>query len=426
MQGSSLVLASVALGIVVGVLAVGTVVLARAAGRRRAEAMYPSVPPVVIEILDELGSFAVLLDSSLSPVYANGHAREHETITGEQLRTPAFLAQARSVLTTGEPFTSDPDEDDEEYGTAIWMHLFRLGTGFVVVLASDRGEERRLNAMRRDFIANMSHELKTPISAISLLAEAVREASDEPELVRGFSKSLVRESQRLSELTRDIIRLSEAQSALGERDREDVQLRELVRNQVESYRTIALQRGVDIVLTEPEDTDRPAVTRGRPQALGIAVSNLLSNAIKHSPDGGHVGIGMEFEGQTLSLAITDQGPGIAESDLERVFERFFRTDDARTRSEGGTGLGLSIVKHTMLSHGGDVQVWSQPGVGSTFSLLFPLVAPESEEQIRAAKKRAKAKKKAKAKRAGSGITPVSPRTGQSAENDTPREKGRPE
>lgn len=418
MQPTTLVLASVALGIVVGVLAVGTVVVARAAGKRRAESMYPSIPEVATEILDELADFAVLLDASLSPVYANRHAREHETITGEQLTSPAFLAQARSVMSTGEPFTSSPDDGGNE--ASVWLHLFRLRSGFVAVLATDRGEELRLNAMRRDFIANMSHELKTPISAISLLAEAVREASDEPELVRTFSKSLVKETRRLSELTRDIIRLSEAQSSLGEREKEDVTLRELVRGEVDDYRTLAAQSGVELVLTEPADTEREATTRGRPQALSLAVSNLLSNAIKHSPAGSRVGVGMEFERDALVVTVTDQGEGIAPEDLSRVFERFFRTDDARTRSDGGTGLGLSIVKHTMLSHGGDVTVWSQPGVGATFSLLFPLSSAASVQEAKAARRRAKAKKKSKSAR-DAGVQPV-----RSRELGTPPTKGRPE
>jgi two-component system sensor histidine kinase SenX3 len=288
-------------------------------------------------------------------------------------------------MSTGVPDTREPDTHDPS--DTVKIHIVRLQKRFVVVLAEDLGEEQRVNTMRRDFIANVSHELKTPIAAIGLLSEAVQQAADEPEVVRDFSKSLVKESRRLGELSRDIIQLSEAQSALRPEDREAVSLRDLVRGEVESHRSFATQHGVDLVVTDESELDRDAVILGRPTSLGSAVANLLSNAIRHSPEGGRVGVGMSFERKNFLVTVTDQGEGIAPEHLARIFERFYRVDGARTRGEGGTGLGLSIARHTMRAHGGDVDVWSQPGVGSSFTLTFPLYeAPGSRKSAKRAKK----------------------------------------
>lgn len=387
MSSSLLVLLSVGLGVVFGILAVGTVVLARAVGRKRAAAMHPEIPPVALQMLDELRGFGVILDASLSPVFANRAARENETITGEQLLTPEFLTRAREVLATGLPYTREPGEGDD----AIWLRVFALAGRFVVVLADDQGEEQRVNAMRRDFITNVSHELKTPISAIGLLSEAVHEAADDSAMVRTFSKKLIKESKRLAELVRDVIRLSEAQSTLLPEQRERVNLRALVRQEVDAHRTLAGERRIELVETGAvgPETDHPAIMLGKPTALGVAVANLLSNAIEHSPPGGRVGVGLELTDRLCIVTVTDQGSGIAPEHLPRVFERFFRVDDGRSRDDGGTGLGLSIVRHTMRGHGGDVDVWSQVGVGSSFSLTFPLI---DDGQAPSGKRRKKASK----------------------------------
>lgn len=365
MTPTVIVLASVALGLVVGVGITLTIIGARRLGRRRAEAMRPELPEIATSILDEIDTFAVILDASLSPVYANPAARYERYMTGEELRDPAFLARARRVMSSGIPDIREPDP--EVQGDTIRVHIVRIQRRFIVVLAEDLGEEQRLNAMRRDFVANVSHELKTPISAISLLSEAVQQAADDPETVRGFAKSLVKESLRLGELSRDIIALSEAQSTLRQEDREEVSLPALVRAEVESHREFAAQNGVELVV----EGDDEAIIYGRPSSLSSAVANLLSNAIRYSPSGGRVGIGMENDRNAFVVTVTDQGVGIAPEHLVRIFERFYRVDGARTRGTGGTGLGLSIARHTMRAHGGDIDVWSQEGVGSSFSLIFP-------------------------------------------------------
>ncbi|CAG7604158.1 sensor histidine kinase [Leucobacter soli] len=405
MTPTSLVLVSVGLGLLAGALITWAVFGARTAGRRRADAMRPELPEVAVELLGSLDSFAVILDASLSPVYANAAARDDARVSGEELRDPDFLRRARRVMSSGVTDIREPSLDNP--ADTVRVRIVRVQRRFLAVFAEDLGEEQRVNAMRRDFIANVSHELKTPIAAIGLLSEAVLEAADEPEIVRGFAKKLKKESRRLGDLSRDIIQLSEAQSSLQPEDRESVSLRAVLRSEVEAHQDFAAQYGVELVLTESAATDNgelgDATVSGRPSAIGAVVANLLSNAIRHSPDGGRVGIGIEIGSrltkQDCIITVTDQGEGIAPEHLPRIFERFYRVDAARSREGGGTGLGLSIARHTMRAHGGDIEVWSQEGVGSTFTLSFPLLEDGQSGRKRKKNKRASAgKKPAKARR----------------------------
>ena len=395
-----IVLASTALGVLIGAGITLAIVGARRAGLRRSAEMRPDLPEVATAILDEIDTFAVVLDAALVPVYANPTARQERHISDEQLTDPAFLGRVRRVMSTGVSDTQEPDPGDPT--DTVRIHIVRLQRRFVVILAEDLGEEQRVNAMRRDFIANVSHELKTPIAAIGLLAEAVQQAADEPPVVRDFAKSMVKESRRLGELSRDIIQLSEAQSTLRPEDREAVSIRDLVRSEVDSHRSFAAQQGVELVVTDDGDPARDATVFGRPTSLGAAVANLLSNAIRYSGEGSRVGVGMAFERKTFVVTVTDQGEGIAPEHLPRIFERFYRVDHSRTRARGGegggTGLGLSIARHTMRAHGGDVDVWSQPGVGSSFTLTFPVAEADRP------KKGGKSGKRAKKSRQGGGPT----------------------
>lgn len=388
MTPTLLVLASVGLGLVAGSLGTAVVFGTRSLGRKRAASMRPELPPAAIEMLHALDRFAVILDASLSPVYANPAARDDPRITGEQLREPEFLRRSRQVMSTGVTDVIEPAEGD-----TIRLQIVRLQRRFLVVFADDLGEEQRVNAMRRDFIANVSHELKTPIAAISLLSEAVLEAADEPEVVKNFAKKLRKESRRLGDLSRDIIQLSEAQTTLQPEDREPVALRAVVRTEVEAHRDFAAQHGITIVLDEDPELPTELVTLGRPSSIGTVIANLLTNGIRHSPEGASVGVGIEVAGEDCRITVTDQGEGIAAEHLPRIFERFYRVDTARSRDGGGTGLGLSIARHTMRAHGGDITVWSQQGVGSSFTLTFPIVEEESTAKGRKRAKRTTRKKR---------------------------------
>ncbi len=387
MTPTALVLASVALGMLTGSVVTGTVFAARAAGKRRAQAMHPELPEVAVEILNSVDSFAVILDASLSLVYANPVAREDPRVTGEELRDADFLQRARQVMTTGVPDTRMPDPENPSDNVRV--QIVRIQERFLAVFAVDLGEEQRVNAMRRDFIANVSHELKTPIAAIGLLSEAVLEGADEPDIVRNFARRLIKESRRLGDLSRDIIQLSEAQATLKPEDREPVSLRAVVRSEVEAHRDFASQHDVELVLTDDGDGTDDPITLGRPSSIGTVLANLLSNAIRHSPAGSRVGIGIESNKRFCTITVTDQGEGIPAEHLPRIFERFYRVDAARSREGGGTGLGLSIARHTMRAHGGDIDVWSQPGVGSSFTLTFPLVDHGSGEKKNKGKRKRK-------------------------------------
>lgn len=381
----------VAIGLAAGWLTAFVVFWARRHFQAQIDLQQPSVPEPAQAVLAELDVFAVVLDRSLSVVYANEEATRVETIPAELMTTELFVERARAVLRSGESFFQDPEDSDAD---GIRLLMFRLGFDFVVVLAEDRGEELRLNAMRRDFIANMSHELKTPVASLGLLAEAIREARADPERVAGFAETMVSESRRLAELTNDIILLSEAQAEPRVEDLVTVDMVDVVEREIQEVQAFAIQRDVDIAFKCVLADEQRALTVGRKQALGVAVANLLTNAIKHAPADSRVGVALDADKDWIFVRVTDHGSGIAPADIERIFERFYRVDDARSRADGGTGLGLSIVRHTMLSHGGSVNVWSKPGVGSTFTLQIPVLGTEGTADKLLAK-RAKKKKRNK-------------------------------
>lgn len=244
--------------------------------------------------------------------------------------------------------------------------------GMVLVLVSDESEARRIDAVRRDFVANVSHELKTPIGALGLLSEAILGAKDEPEAVVRFATRMQNESRRLAELVQEIIDLSRLQSSDPLQKAEDVSVNEIVREAIDQAQFSSEQRKVSLNLGNVQD----AVIVGDRDQLITAVHNLIENAVNYSPENTKVSIVTDLHDGIVDISVTDQGIGIAESELDRIFERFYRVDPARSRMTGGTGLGLSIVKHVALNHGGDVKVWSKVGVGSTFTLQLPVAKSE--------------------------------------------------
>ena len=266
-----------------------------------------------------------------------------------------------------------------------------LGEGSVLLIIDDKTEAQRLDETRRDFIANISHELKTPIGAISLLAEALQDAGDSPEMVTKFSKDLYRESKRLGALVKDIIQLSRLQSAEVASGAQVIELHEVIDEAVELNRHAAEARKVRIGVDAPGEI----YVYGDRSMLVTAVRNLIENAITYSDDNSQVGIGLAVSQNVAELAVSDSGIGISPEDQKRVFERFYRVDPSRSRETGGTGLGLSIVKHVAHNHRGEVAVFSKPGVGSTFTLRIPVagaaVVGKSKSDKKAVKKSAKKK-----------------------------------
>ncbi|MBW4715826.1 sensor histidine kinase [Saccharothrix obliqua] len=258
---------------------------------------------------------------------------------------------------------------------AVHAQVKVITDGFVVVDASDESEAVRLEATRRDFVANVSHELKTPVGALALLAEAVLDAADDQEEVRRFSAKIMQEATRLGTLVTELIALSRLQGAekLPELNRVGV---DVVIDEAMSRSKLAAESvGIEITTDEPSGLE----VEGDRTLLVTALSNLLDNAVAYSPPGSPVSVSRKLVAGFVEIAVTDRGIGIAEDQQTRVFERFYRVDRARSRATGGTGLGLAIVKHVAANHGGEVKLWSLPGTGSTFTLRIP-AHPDREER----------------------------------------------
>jgi len=250
--------------------------------------------------------------------------------------------------------------------------------GLIAILVFDDSEFHRLDSMRRDFVANISHELKTPIGALSILAEAVLEASDDPTAIKKFASRMQIEATRLSELVQEVINLSRLQDEDPLKSAVVLDVANIAREAIDECRLAADKQQIEIVFADEE----VCYVLGDKSQLRMAMSNLIKNAINYSPTSTRVGIGINCEDDLVEFTVTDQGVGISEKDLERIFERFYRVDPARSRETGGTGLGLSIVKHVASNHGGDISVWSLEGQGSTFTLRLPRVKDSSAHPTR--------------------------------------------
>ena len=248
--------------------------------------------------------------------------------------------------------------------------------GKILVFINDESEQHRVDAVRRDFVANVSHELKTPIGALMLLSEAVLGAKDNPEEVQKFAQRMQSESKRLSELVKEIIDLSRLQSHDPLVAAYEVDIDEVVKESINLSESAAEARQIEISLNEKSS----GVVIGDRDQLIMAVHNLIENAINYSPEKTRVTVTISDAGELIEVTVADQGIGIPETEQERIFERFYRVDPARSRETGGTGLGLSIVKHVALNHGGEIAVWSKEGVGSTFALRLPR-APQSSLDV---------------------------------------------
>ncbi|WP_066518150.1 sensor histidine kinase [Curtobacterium ammoniigenes] len=368
-----------------GVFGAGVVLLVVTAERtaHAAAVAERSLPDGVAAVIATMHNPAVVLDPSNTVVAASGQALAIGLVVRRRLVHRELTDLVDHVRSSGEVAAEDLELPRGRRGELIGYLSFRaatLGNRYVLLTADDLTESRRIDEVRRDFVANISHELKTPIGAIGLLAETLVAAADDPEHVRKFATQLITESERLAALTKDIIELSRLQSVDALESSEEVSIDDIVHGAIDSNSVVAQSRDIELVRAKKS---RLRVV-GDPGLLQVAVSNLIANAIKYSPDHTRVGVGVRNAKGFVEIAVTDQGVGIAEADLDRVFERFYRVDPARSRATGGTGLGLAIVKHVVGNHGGDVRVWSQPGKGSTFTIRLPeadssLTAPLDEQ-----------------------------------------------
>ncbi|AUH42350.1 sensor histidine kinase [Streptomyces sp. CMB-StM0423] len=335
------------------------------------------LPPGVDTVLSVLRSSAVVLDEEDAVVKASSAAYALGLVRGGRLAVEPMLAMARDTRRDGEIRQVEldlPRRSGRGEALAVSARVAPLGSRLVLLLVEDMTEARRIEAVRRDFVANVSHELKTPVGALSLLSEAVMDAADDPEAVERFAGRMQGEATRLTSLVQELIDLSRVQNDDPLEDAEPVRVDELVGEAIERCRQ---QAGAKQITIATGGTAGLHVWGHRGQ-LAAALGNLVENAVNYSPARTRVGIAARRlpaqGGDLIEIAVTDQGIGISEKDRERVFERFYRVDPARSRATGGTGLGLAIVKHVAASHGGEVTVWSAEGQGSTFTLRLPEAA----------------------------------------------------
>jgi two-component system sensor histidine kinase SenX3 len=330
----------------------------------------PTVPEGASAVLSVLRSSAVLLDPSDTVVKASPAAHALGLVRDRSLTSEDLLGLARQVRRTGEIRQVEVELPRGRYSgdsLAVSVRVAPLGSRLVLVLVEDRTEARRVDAIRRDFVANVSHELKTPVGALSLLSEAVLASAEDPEGVRRFAGRMQQEAHRLTALIQDLIDLSRLQGDEPLAGGAPVALDAVVAEALDRSRAMASARNIELVSA---GTGGVRVL-GSANQLVTAVANLVENAVNYSPEDTRVVVAVKQTVDDAEVSVTDQGIGIPASDLQRIFERFYRVDPARSRQTGGTGLGLSIVKHIAAAHGGDVSVWSVEGAGSTFTLRLP-------------------------------------------------------
>src|SRR5690242_20000744 len=349
----------------------------QARGTRRRAAQPARLPPGIASVLSVLSSSAVVLDNNDRVLRASAAARAFGLVKGDRLMVTELAALARQVRRDGEIREGEFEVPVPRLGgrtTSFAVRVAPLGAaigggGLVLLLAEDQTESRRVDEVKRDFVANTSHELKTPVGALALLAETIEDAADDPEAVRRFASKMRQEAQRLTNLVQDLITLSRIQAVEPVPDPRPVELDMAVAEAVDRIRMKANARGITLATVGGHGLS----VLGDEDLLVTALRNLLENAVAYSPEKTRIVVTTRKTAEgNAEISVADQGIGIPERDLERIFERFYRVDPPRSRPPGGPGPGLAIVKHVMAAHNGKVTVRSVEGAGSTFSLYIPL------------------------------------------------------
>ncbi|WP_426320880.1 sensor histidine kinase [Microbacterium sp. E-13] len=380
MHTTQLALLALLAGILIGG-SISAVVVAAMRARERAQAETSvEIPDGVRGVLHGMDDPAVVVDTSFTVLAASAAARAFELAEGGTLPSDELRTLARRVRTSDSAAAETTATRTMRLRRGappaeprlVAVRATRISPRLTLLVLRDVTERERVEEMRRDFVANTSHELKTPVGAVSLLAEAIESAADDPPQVRIFAARLQAEASRLALLTSRIMNLSRLQAS-DEMPQQDVSVDEIVASALDAHAIQAASAGVEVI----RGGGRGLYVRGDAQVLSEAVGNLIANAIAYSPPGSSVGVGVKAADRVVEIAVTDRGIGIAEGDQDRIFERFYRADPARARRTGGSGLGLSIVKHAVQRHGGEVRLWSRPGRGSTFTIRLPQIdAPD--------------------------------------------------
>jgi two-component system sensor histidine kinase SenX3 len=327
-------------------------------------------------LVDLMDPAVVLVGPDDAVLLANPSARALGILRGDRLLVPGLVEVARDVQLRGSR-RADVALPGDLVGSGprmVGVHGIRLGSGPLVapgpvaLVLTDVTEARRVEAVRRDFVANVGHELKTPVGALALLAEAVQGAADDPETVQRFAARMSHEADRLGRLVRELIDLSRLQGAEPLPELVPVAVGTVVAEAVDRTRAAAAAKDIQLAVAAQPGL----VVRGVEAQLATALTNLLANAVAYSPPETTIAVGARARSGFAEIAVTDSGIGIPRSDRSRVFERFYRVDQSRASATGGTGLGLAIVKHVASNHGGSVAVWSEEGLGSTFTMRIPL------------------------------------------------------
>jgi two-component system sensor histidine kinase SenX3 len=322
---------------------------------------------------------AAVVDTHQDVVYLNERAKELGLVRDRQLDDQAWRAAQQALGGDDAEFDLAPGRRAGSGRSGLSVHgharlLSEEDRRFAVVFVHDQSDYARMEAARRDFVANVSHELKTPVGAMALLAEALLASADDADTVRRFAEKVLIEANRLGDMVAELIELSRLQGAERLPNVTDVEVDSIVSEAISRHKVAAENADIEV------RTDAPSrlMVLGDQTLLVTALANLVSNAIAYSPRGSLVSISRRRRGDNIEIAVTDRGIGIALEDQERVFERFFRGDKARSRATGGSGLGLAIVKHVAANHNGSIGVWSKPGTGSTFTLSIPMYQDEGE------------------------------------------------
>jgi two-component system sensor histidine kinase SenX3 len=345
------------------------------------DSVVSDLPEILLTVLNSLEAESMILLPGDIPLFQSDGISSFGLLRDGKISTEELAALIRVVRRTNETHRGSIEIARGPIGEGkreVKISITPLNEdGMVLVLVSDESEARRINAVRRDFVANVSHELKTPIGALGLLSEAILGAKDQPDAVVKFATRMQHEAKRLTELVQEIIDLSRLQSSDPLSKAFPVEISEIVREAVSQAQINSEARGIYVEIGKLDD----ATVIGDRDQLIAAVHNLIENAINYSPEDTKVSVVSQRKEQLIEVSVTDQGIGIADEDQSRIFERFYRVDPARSRETGGTGLGLSIVKHVALNHGGDIRVWSKIGVGSTFTLILPIAQEEERNSL---------------------------------------------
>ncbi|HET7476929.1 MAG TPA: ATP-binding protein [Dermatophilaceae bacterium] len=369
-----------ALGILLGAAASWLVRLSERSQHDIPPVARPTLPAGVGDVLAVLRSSAIVLDAADAVVKTSPAAAAHGLVRDNDLVHPELRHLARQVRRDGEIREVELDLPRGPLGRGritVGARVAPLGSAFVLLLVDDRTQVRRVEEVRRDFVANVSHELKTPVGAIALLAEAVLDASDDPQAVARFAARMKTESRRLTRLVQEIVDLSRLQVQDTLHEPLLVDLAGCANEAVDRCRLVAEDRGIEITTAYEGE----AKVYGDAELLTTAVRNLIENAVNYADGGTRVVVALKTARDLIELSVTDQGRGIPEGEQARVFERFYRVDPARSRATGGTGLGLAIVKHICSNHGGEVTLWSQIGQGSTFTIRLPAAGKAPAETV---------------------------------------------